>query len=34
MRKTVLSLMSVAALGLAGCNAPHSSQQAGTGTHA
>ncbi|TPG11422.1 hypothetical protein EAH75_15600 [Rhodanobacter glycinis] len=30
MRKTVLSLMSVAALGLAGCNAPHPSQQAGT----
>lgn len=30
MRKTVLSLMSVAALGLAGCNAPNPSQQAGT----
>jgi putative lipoprotein len=29
MRKTVLSLMSVAALGLAGCNAPHPSQQTG-----
>ena len=29
MRKTVLSLMSVAALSLAGCNAPHPSQQAG-----
>ena len=29
MRKTVLSLMSVAALGLAGCNAPHSSPQTG-----
>lgn len=29
MRKTVLSLMSVAALALAGCNAPDSSQQAG-----
>lgn len=29
MRKTVLSLMSVAALSLAGCNAPHSSQEAG-----
>ncbi len=26
MRKTVLSLMSIAALALAGCNAPHSSQ--------
>lgn len=35
MRKTVLSLMSVAALGLAGCNAPHPSQaDAGTGTPA
>jgi putative lipoprotein len=31
MRKTVLSLMSVAALALAGCNAPSPSQQADTG---
>jgi putative lipoprotein len=30
MRKKVLSLMSVAALGLAGCNAPHPSQQTGS----
>ncbi len=30
MRKTVLSLMSIAALALAGCNAPNSSQQTGT----
>ncbi len=34
MRKTVLSLMSVAALSLAGCNAPHPSQQAGDGAPA
>jgi putative lipoprotein len=30
MRKTVLSLMSIAALALVGCNAPNSSQQTGT----
>ena len=30
MRKTVLSLMSIAAMALAGCNAPNSSQQTGT----
>lgn len=34
MRKTVLSLMSVAALALVGCNAPNPSQQAGSDTPA
>lgn len=34
MRKTVLSLMSIAALALAGCNAPNSSDQTNTGSQA